>query len=300
MQQTQPVTWVNTDADVLEAAVRAYIDQHGVRAFLDEYYNLLGTRAQADFTAENHALAGAFGLAVPAEALPLTVPREDIFGMIYWAKLTLDRKFLARLFADPAFLPDLSELQRLFLEWHFLAPRNYSWSLVKGRRILLGWNDIAELHGPDDFAMYTNLMGCTGVFALAPDGSAHMSHYDDDNLNPAQTAALMDFLRRFPEAEVGIVGAHAEKMARHLADTRGLREILYHVKRIYWTTGYWVGFRRRQGQFQAVYCEVPLTPEYVPSTHYTEYGKWFIYGKFGETYPSPEANFREIPFETLA
>jgi len=297
-QRIQPVTWVNTDADVLEEATRAYIGRHGLTAFMDEYYNLLGTRPRADFTADNHALARALGLAVPAEALPLTVPREDIFGIVYWAKLVLDRKFLARLFANPAYLPELSVLQRMFLEWHFLAPRNYSWSLVKGRNVLLGWNDVAELHGTDDFAMYTNLMGCTGLFALAPDGSVHMSHYDDDNLNPAQVAALMDFLRRYPGASIHTVGAHAEKMARHLAETRGLRNMLFHVKRIYWETGYWVGFRRREGQFQAVYCELPLTKEYVPSTHYIQYGQWFIYGRFSETYPSADADFREMPFTT--
>ena len=208
----------------------------------------------------------------------------------------LDRKYLARLFADAGYLPELSDLQRLFLEWHFLAPRNYAWSLVKDRHVLLGWNDVTELSGAGDFAMYTDLVGCTGVFAMAPDGSVQMSHYDDDNLNPAQIAALMDFHRRFPESQTWIVGVHAAKLARCLYETRGLRDIAVHVKRIYRETGYWVGYRRCGGQLQASYHETPLSDEYIPSAHNGDYGKWFIYGRFSEIYPAAESEFHQTPF----
>jgi len=290
--QASALTWVNTDADIIETTVRKYIDRHGLMAFMDAYYNLLGTRPEAVFTAENAELARVLGLAVNEAGLPLTVPRSEVLAQIYWPKLMLDRKFLARFFADRKILPELSELQRLFLEWHFLAPRDYAWSLFREpRQVLLGWNDVAELYGPQDFAMYTNLVGCTGVFALAEDGSTHMSHYDDDNINPAQIVALMDFRRRFPGSRIYVVGVHAEKFARTLYETRGIGDILIHVKEEYFGTGYWVGFARRNGHLHPTYCETPITKEYIPSAHNNDYGRWFVFGRFREIFPSADRDF---------
>jgi len=296
-----PVQWVVADTDTLIDGVRRYIDRHGLPAFLEEYYNLIGTRSEAVFTEDNVALARSLGLSIESAALLRTVPKQAVHKVLYWAKVTMDRKYLARFFADRRNMPELSDFQRLFLEWHFLAPLNYSWTLVREpRQMLVGWNDFGEFYGGDDFAMHTNLMGCTGVFALVGDGSAYLSHYDDDNLNPAQIVSLMDFLRRFPGAQVYTVGVHAEKIARVLYEQRGVRNILTHVKQEYRTTSYWVRFARKDGQLHASHCVLPVTEEYIGSTHYIEYGRWFIYGQFGKTLPKPDSEFVQteyVPFD---
>ena len=290
--------WVVADSDELLEGVESYLTEHGLAAFLQEYYNIIGTRPEAVFIPENRAVARALGLAVESEALPLVVERQAVHRLLYWPKVVLDRRYLARYFAEPSHLRGLTAFQRLFLEWHFLAPVNYSWTLLReGGQVLVGWNDLGELAGRDDFAMYTNVMGCTAVFALAPDGAAHLSHYDDDNINPAQIVALMDFLRRHPGAEVSALGVNAAIFARKLAAERGVRAGRVHVKREYRTTAYWARFTRRRGTLRSAHCVMPVTEEYIRSTHYTEYGRWFIYGQFGMTFPPADESFTDTVYE---
>ena len=77
-----PVSWVTSDSDALEHEVSAYIQRHGIVAFMDEYYNLLGTRPRAEFTTDNRALARALGLSVREAALPLALQREQVEELV--------------------------------------------------------------------------------------------------------------------------------------------------------------------------------------------------------------------------
>lgn len=290
-----PVIWTVTDTSLLEKATRQFIACHGLTAFMDEYYNLLGTRPSADLNARNHELAQALGLASPVNRLPLTLPRSNVLSLMdhtSWAKVTYDRRVLMRFFTDTKAVPVLGEAQRLFLEWHFLAPRDYSSVLTREpRRMVVGWNAVGELESDANFAMYTfGLIGCACILAEAADGAVHMSHYDTE-INPVQIVALMDFLRRHSHARVWVIGFHAQKVARHLKTQRQALPVLCHVKQDYFETNYSVRFSRCDDQISVTHCVTPLPADYIQSAHNGEYGRWFALGRFSAIYPEEDKAF---------
>lgn len=294
---TVPIV-INKDFTDLERCTKDYIDRFGLTEFMDEYYNLVGTRKVADVTSKNAALARALGLGIPPEKIPLKIHRSDLQKVHPESKFLMDRHFLARFFADPAKVPELGEAQRLFLEWSFLAPRNYASVLQKpDRRVVVGWNASAELSGQQDFKMYTfGLIGCTGIFALAPDGSAHLSHYDEV-VNGSQFCMLNDFLNRHPGADIYVTGATADRMAQHIRyETDGLN-IFVHVKEQYFGLSYALCFTRSNGELEASYYQGSVSEEYLPSIHNYNYGLWFSYGRFSEIFPGDQDMFAKLTWQ---
>jgi hypothetical protein len=195
----------------LQVAVAAYIGRYGLRAFMDEDYNLTGTRVRAVVTEENLPLALALGVPVPDGELPVAIEKKVNLAAIEGARREANRAELARFFADPTNIPELSLGQRMFLEWHYLAPNNYSFTLEKswqdipGAARILGWNQETQLNqetqGQEqrDFRFYTGLLGCTGVCAIATDGSVYMSHWDKV-CNPLQVEGYARFAASHPAA----------------------------------------------------------------------------------------------------
>ncbi len=61
----------------LAHTAKEYIGKHGIVAFMDEYYNLVGTTHEATFSADNVALARALGLQRVSGMLPVTVPKQN-------------------------------------------------------------------------------------------------------------------------------------------------------------------------------------------------------------------------------
>src|SRR5262249_32180539 len=129
----------------LQAQVAAYITRQGIRAFMDEDYNLTGTRVRAVVTEQNFALAFALGLPVTGRALPVAIEKREIWAAIDASRRSVNRTELSRFFTDSSNIPDLTSGQRLYLEWHYLSPNNYRFNLEKlpaqnSVVRLLGWN----------------------------------------------------------------------------------------------------------------------------------------------------------------
>ena len=295
-----PVHLVFGKAAELETVAGDYVVQHGLAGFMDQWYNLAGTKPQAEFNHGNHALAQALGLGVPEHQLPLTIDRVVIRDLLPQSRIDADRRLLARFFADAGKTPNLGEAQRLFLEWHFAAPRNYSSVLYRtDRHVAVGWNIWAELCGRDDFEMYTfGQLGCTSVFADAADGCAHLSHYDDV-VNQTQVYVLFDFLDRHGEAEVYVNGVYARELAQFLHEDRGLPSVYVHVKRLYTQSMYAIRFVRTGGRLNPSHCEKPVSADYLSSVVNGEYGRWFPFGRFSQTFCGDDADFVPTRYEVL-
>ena len=284
----------------LERATSQYITSHGLPAFMDEWYNLVGAGPQARLTPKNEALAGSLGIQVSPERLPIRLRRADILPVVHVSRIMADRRRLADFFADPDRLPELGEAQRLFLEWHFRASRDYAFVLEReGRRKVVGWNTWAEMDGPDDFAMYTfGQIGCTAAVAVSSDGSAHLSHYDQV-VDKAQAYVLDHFLQRHPDTEVYVCGVNAELLAEFLSQRYAGRKIRTHVKRTYLGLGYTLRVARSNGEFSITAARRPVSDDYIPSLTHVKYGFLPVFGRFGQIFPPDDDAFELLTFEAF-
>jgi hypothetical protein len=288
----------------LQARAAEYIARHGIRAFMDEDYNLTGTRIRAVVTEENLPLARAFGLPVENCDLPIAIEKKTILAAIDGQRMRENRLQLARFFANPANVPELSFGQRMFLEWHYHAPDNYSFTLEKPLREqpdaarILGWNRETQLTGPGDFLFYTGLLGCTGICAVAADGAAYMSHWDEV-CNPKQVEGYARFADKHPGGQVYIIGVTSRNLADRLCADHPKLTISYHVKKIYYERTYTVCFARTRGRVEITVQEADVTDDYVSSVHNGQYGRWFPYGRFSQAFPGTDDEFLQCTFETL-
>src|SRR5262245_12177068 len=126
---TRTATPPLTTRSPLQSAAAEYIARRGIHAFMDEEYNLIGTRVRAVVTDENVGLARAFGLPLDGVELPVAIDKKKILAAIDGPPRDASRAQLAAFFADEANAPQLSMGQRMFLEWHYLAPNNYQHTL---------------------------------------------------------------------------------------------------------------------------------------------------------------------------
>jgi len=295
-----PVRSVFRSAAELETVAGDYIARHGLMGFMDELYNLVGTKAQADLTNRNHALARTLGFEASGHHRPLTVDKAVIREVLPQSRIDADRRFLGRFFARVDTMPDLGKAQRLFLEWHFSAPPSYSSVLHKpDRRVVVGWNIWAELGGSEDFEIYTfGQLGCTSVFAVASDGAVHLSHYDDV-VNRTQAYVLFDFLNRHGKAELYVNGVYARELARFLRAQDSELDIHVYVKKTYTESIFATGFLRSDGRLSPLHCERPVSTDYLPSVVNGEYGRWFPFGRFSQAFCGADADFVRTPYEVF-
>src|SRR6185436_8329827 len=135
--------------------------------------------------------------------------------------------------------------QRMFLEWHYLAPNNYQHTLRKQWRglpdaaRLMGWNQETSVSDRSDFLFYTGLLGCTGLCAVADDGAAYFSHWDEV-CNPKQLDGYARFAAAHPGGIVRIIGACSLDLAPALRKQHPKLAIECHVKKIYFERTYTV------------------------------------------------------------
>ena len=282
----------------LERAAKEYIAKHGMPAFMDEYYNLVGTREKTTFTADNVTLGRALGLELIGKALPVTAPKRAVLAVLPESRVLADRRFLASWFADEHNLPTLGRAQRSFLEWYFLAPRNCASNLEKSTgEVVVGWNSWAEVADLRKAVFYGfGVVGCTAVFAVSPDGAGHSSHYDFV-VNRTQLYVLNDFLARHPKARLFFVGSHAKRLARFLRATNKIAAIYVHEKDASLETTYSLRFTQSDGEPRLTYCETPISSDFLLSLHNKRYSLWFSYGRFSQMYPPLDDAFVELPFE---
>lgn len=266
---------------------------------MDEDYSLTGTRARAVVRESNAALAAALGLPLAGRKLPVVIDKKKVWLAVDDSRRAVNRAELAELFANPAQVPGVGFGQRLYLEWHYRAPANYQFTLEKqlnGATIrLLGWNRETELTGAGDFMFFTGLLGCTGLCAVAADGSAFMSHWDEF-CNPRQLAGYAQFAARHPGGRVYVVGVFAGQLAAALRKHHPGLRIDCHHKAIFFETTYTVRFKRSAGKVTVDFYEADVADDYIVSCHHTRYGKWFTYGRFGQACPGPDQEFRPCEF----
>src|SRR5689334_17896003 len=92
---------VSSTLTPLQSAAAKYIAKHGIHAFMEEEYNLIGTRVRAVVTDKNVELARAFGLQVPND-LPVAIEKKGILASLDGAPRDASRKQLAAFFANAA------------------------------------------------------------------------------------------------------------------------------------------------------------------------------------------------------
>jgi hypothetical protein len=287
----------------LQSRAAEYIARHGMQAFMEEDYNLTGTRVRAVIRSENAPLALALDVpGVDGAELPVALDKKAIWAVIEGPRRDANRAELAQFFANPANVPELTPTQRMYMEWHYSAPNNYRLTLEKplgdianGTR-LLGWNMETQVVGRGDFRIYTGLLGCTGLCAIAADGSAFMSHWDEE-CNPRQFDGYARFAADHPGGRIHVVGAVPRDLAAALKKRHPGVDVVYHLKRIYFETTYMVRFERIAGRVDVSFSETNVTDDYVHSCHNNEYGRWFPYGRFSQAFPTPEDAFTPCRFQ---
>ena len=281
----------------VESATRDYVAQHGLHAFMEEAYHLLGTKAEVTLNHANRSLARAFGIHGTAGS---RLAKRDVWATIGDERHAQIRRILADFFREHGSALHLGEAQRLFLEWHFTAPGDYGSVLARpSGRYVVGWNAHVDVIGSAEWRLYTfGLIGCAAVFALAEDGAAHLSHYDRE-VNPTPVALLERFVSDHGDADVYLVGYHARKVAAAIAGRVGVRSRSVHAKPTYLAHTYSVRISRGPEGLRLEHASSPVSDDYVPSAHHDEYGRWFCHGRFGQIFPPGDADFASIPFEPL-
>jgi hypothetical protein len=132
--------------------------------------------------------------------------------------------------------------------------------------------------------------------AVAADGSAFMSHWDEF-CNPRQLAGYARFAERHPGGCVYVVGAFAQHLGAALRKQHPGLQIVCHTKPIFFETTYTVRFARRAGKVTVDFHEADVSDDYIVSCHHTRYGRWFNYGRFGQASPGSDEEFQPCRFE---
>ncbi len=282
----------------LAEAVPEYVAQHGVIALLEAYYQLIGTRPSAKITAQNATLAAALGLRCPQNAKTCKLDKAAIRAALPRSRKVADRRLLARFLADPAHTPALTRTQRLFLEWHFSSPRSYSAVLHKpGRTAVVGWNAAAEFEGPDDFTLLTfGQLGCTTVFAVAPDGAVQLSHYDGV-VNPTQIYVLAEFDARHGVERVYVSGVRARQVASAVKERLPEATVALHVKSEFKGQMYSARCERRNGVIRQTHAVRAVSADYLQSVVNGAYGEWFALGRASQIFPPDDAAFTDTVYK---
>lgn len=301
-----------------EKVVTNYINNKGIIAFLDEYYNFFGTKDKTLISSENIELARSLGLRVKVATIDqfsIIIPKTEILSKSVLQNRLKRRRILADFFSDYSNIKELTDTQRLFVEWHFLATDDYQFVLKKpNNNIIIGWNVYDEILNSNDFSIFTfGLVGCTFVFSIASDGNAHFSHWDGE-ANVDQIKVLNKFLTKHPEAKIYIVGVKAFELGKILRDYHFDNTIFIHKKpETDWErTVYSSTVRRQNNQLLLQYAAVPISENYLHSIYNDEYANirfpyyynnkyayntWFSLGRFSLILPPEDDAFMEIPFE---
>ncbi|MEK6766040.1 MAG: hypothetical protein AABY49_07460 [Planctomycetota bacterium] len=284
----------------LEQALDGYIAKYGVEDFLTQYYNLLGTLPYADINIKNYDIAGLLGINID-EQLPIRVTKDEIYEMLTKKRLMSDRLKLARYFSTPNKFFRLTKAQRLFLKWHFSAPRNYKSNIEEIKNsYVLGWNEHINIIGNKDFDLYTfGIIGCTAIIAVLQDGSIQVSHFDGA-VNKEQLKQLYHFTNKELLPKIFIIGLSARKVAE--AVLVKIPKVFVHEKKlINWRTeSYAVRVYRKDGCLKIKNSCSRISEKYISSIHNRDYGKWFSYGDFSQIYASGICYFQETPFSKIS
>ncbi len=291
---------IQPDPTFLEQSVQDFVNKRGPCAFLEEYYNLVGTKRTAEINAKNAVLARAFGLKVNEDMFPVYVVKKRIHNRLPISTISTDRRFLARLFADASRFPQLDEVQRLFLEWHFLSPPSYEFSLVKpNRQLVLGWNTFAEMAGVENFDIYAfGQVECTVILVESSCGDVNVSHYDLREPNRSQLCVVNDFLNGHPNSRIDVIGVYAGEVANSIHQAHPEISVGMHVKKKT-DTVYSIHFKREQGRLSTYFNEKNISKDFLSSTQYLAYGRWFTMGRTNEMCPTKNDRYDLVAYEPV-
>lgn len=293
------------DLRPLESTVREFATLHGVHAFLQTYYELVGAGPSARITSDNLSVAAALGLPVPS-ALPTTFPRSTLWNAAPTATRRLrDRERLSRLFADPDRWPELTGTQRLYLAWVFSCPDDFSRNLMLTPRSgALGWFSALTLDGPGDLDVTTfSVVGCTIVFAVAADGSIHASHFSTVPESASRQATLLcDFMARCDCRDLYILGFCARSFAESVTALHPTTTVHLHPKADGGRTSYHaVRLRRLAGHVFINHCCGPFTSTVDGANPFLNgpCKDLWAYWDTSAVFPLPDKEFVPTPFTRL-
>ena len=122
-----------------------FVKKYGVKKFLYEIYNILGTRKKACITNNNIALAEALGINIKPQELPANIDKSRIWEKISKSHNQVVFSHIADIFANTNRLKSISKTQKLFLEWNFRSTANYQYVLKKES------GDIVSIDGAKEY-----------------------------------------------------------------------------------------------------------------------------------------------------
>lgn len=275
--------------DTVKTAVKAFVQDpnKGAAQFLYQYYNLLGSKANAERDTVNSSLVDAFGIS------SITPTGTNAQGFPYWSRATVQshvdgsciRTALRDLFTGSDY--GLTGAQRLFLIWNFdpaVLTYGSNFSDTDGRSTVVGWDmDSTRSASANEWNLYTfGTVECTDIVAYTQAGDGYLSHYDlaapvsstDTPAGPVsspQMAGLRTFLQGHPGATVVVMGVYALQVADYIQASTYFGSykpatLLYMVKPAFRSEAWSVRVSRGPGGSPTIsYNNQALGQEYIPS-----------------------------------
>jgi hypothetical protein len=274
------------------------LEGYSPQELLYEYYNLIGTKETAQITPYNNHIKNFFELEADCgnySKLNFTKPSEDF---IQKKKNTLANYYLSD--------ESLSLSQKNFLFWHFTSPKNYSNSTItfthKEPDYVVGWN--SNITTNNFHIIYTfGLIGCTCVICYSDDGNISVSHFDS-MVNPLQKQVVSDFQKDHNINEIYIIGGTGKRFADSITEPIDY-DIFLHEKKTGVNTTYSVmvskifNDNRDFSPIQISYASLPISADYIPSTHHGDYGKYFTEGNVSEIFPPSDNQFQLLEYNKI-
>lgn len=147
------------------------------------------------------------------------------------------RRELAMFFSSDTKL-DISDLQRLFLVWHFSNNMTYSDNVFdvinQKMRLVVGWNSYHIFNGKIVEKIYTfGVIGCTVVLLASWDGYYMFSHNEAQGVPEKYNSEIAywemkQFFDNFPVKTVWVVGAHAGEFSKMIQERNRNLEVFIH------------------------------------------------------------------------
>lgn len=147
------------------------------------------------------------------------------------------RQELAMFFSSDTRL-DISDMQRLFLVWHFSNNMTYSDNIFdvinQEMRLVVGWNSYHIFNGKIVDKAYTfGVIGCTVVLLASEDGYYMLSHNEAQGVPEAYNSEIAyweikQFLDNFSVKTIYIVGAHAGEFSKMIQERNKNIEVFTH------------------------------------------------------------------------
>ncbi len=278
-------------------AIDAYSLQYGVRATLNEFYELVGNAPEARVSERNRDIASALGyqLEVGSE-FPKSRYLEQLkdrsrrnLRLLVYDSLQKNKSSLS---IDPDDDAGLRWMLTSSIHWQenlMLSPNQF----------VVGWDKVKVMEDIKSWTLYTfGLTDCTALIVYAKDGSVLMTHDSRLPITPGFEGFLDMFMSLHRNAKFVVIGAYASVMASSLVERYGKIDISIHSKPKSREYNYNVKAERINDEVKISIQRVPMEVDYLNSLYPTYDGaNQFGYGRLTSIYGGSERPFEPATFD---